>query len=69
MTYLLTITLCVLTGDGLASCDTRTDQLRADRDACEALRQPMQDRVESDAQAAGMQVLYLATRCPAGLDT
>ena len=67
MTYLLTITLCALTGDGLASCDTRTDQLRADRASCEVLRKPMQDSVYADAQAAGMEVLYIATRCKAGM--
>jgi len=68
VTYLLTITICAIVGPGDAACDTQTGRVRADRDQCEELRQPMQDHVQAEAKAAGMQLLYLSTRCKPGND-
>lgn len=68
MTFLLTITLCAVTGPGEAACVTSAGYLRGDRAACEELRQPMQDHIEAEALAAGMTLVYLATRCKPGRD-
>ena len=67
MTYILAVTLCAIIGPGEAACTIVSGYLRADRAECEELRQPMQDHVQAEATAAGMQVIYLATRCKPGL--
>jgi len=67
MTYLLAVTLCAITGPAAADCTTVSGYLRADRASCEELRQPMQDHVLAEAEAAGMRVVYLATQCKPGL--
>ena len=67
MTYLLTITICAIVGAGDAACDTKTGRVRADRDQCEELRQPMQDHISAEAKAAGMRVLFIGTKCKKGM--
>ena len=67
MTYMLAITLCAIVGPSDAECETVAGYMRADRMACEELRQPMLDHLKSEADAAGMRVLFIGTKCKKGM--